>query len=257
MSGKFCIPELVMPSDESLRKSSIAWLEMVEETFINKWPNDLAKLSMPTKLIAFPWDGLDDMLEPGEARHSALVECAKEIDAAIGWKRHFPRLNSRSPKDAVWPFEKLAILSGKDVIDTFGRSERILDDLCYFRRIKDISTAYICLREWQYGLRQSEEYRCFVKEGELIAVTAYDYSSAPNITDDAAKQLRGRIDSWFKETLKPALHMETVVFDVWAKYDGTFLLIEINPYGLSDPCFFKTYKAVENASSYIQITEVE
>ncbi len=35
-------------------------------------------------------------------------------------------------------------------------------------------------------------------------------------------------------------------------HDGTILLIEINPYGLSDPCHFKSYERVENAAGYIE-----
>ena len=249
--------EIRMPTEEEMRASSLAWHKRVGPTLIDQWPVDIARLSMPTKLLPFPWDGVDALFEPKRGEiHPALVEAAREIDSLIGWERHFPRLNSRSPKDCLWPFEALATMSGKEAISSFGGSERALDDLSRFRHIKDIAPAYICLREWQYGLSADREFRCFVRDGELIAVSHYDYHNPITAPQDGGKAIRESIAQWFSTLLKPALHLQTVVFDLWWKYDGTFMLIEINPYGLSDPCFFRSYANVESAKSYVQFAEV-
>jgi hypothetical protein len=246
-----------MPTEAEMRATSLRWLEPVGPTMIDRWPAELAALSMPTKFIPFPWDGFEALFEPkGDEMEPALVEAAKEIDAAIGWNRHFPRLNTRSPKDCLWPFEALATLSGKEAVAAFAGSERALDDLCRLSHIKDVAPAFICLREWQYGLRAEREFRCFVKDGELIAVTHYDYHNPMAAPVDGGRLLREMIDNWFATSLKPVLHIDTVVFDLWWKDDGSFLLIEINPYGLSDPCFFKSYQNVDNASSYVQFAMV-
>jgi hypothetical protein len=45
--------------------------------------------------------------------------------------------------------------------------------------------------------------------------------------------------------------LDTVVFDVFDRGQD-YLLIEINPYGLSDPCFFQNYRNVEAADTPIQ-----
>lgn len=248
----FKIPELKMPTPEELRASSLEWFEAVGPTLIDRWPADLAALSMPTEPVKFPIELMEPLFEPGpDGLSREIKEFAAELDETIGWKRRFVRLNSRSPKDVTWPYEVPATISGKEAISMFASSERILDDLCWFRHIPE-HPAYICLREWVYGFARSREYRCFVRGGKLIAVTHYDYTTPWCGPEDAGRELRSRIDAWFASTLRSRLPVETVVFDIHENRDGSFLLIEINPYGRSDPCHFKTYKSVENATCFIK-----
>jgi hypothetical protein len=39
---------------------------------------------------------------------------------------------------------------------------------------------------------------------------------------------------------------EDIVADVWVQDPTNTVLIEINPYGKSDPCLFRSYKNIEN-----------
>jgi hypothetical protein len=249
----FKIPALVMPSDEELRTSSLAWFDIVGPTLIDRWPAELMALSIPTELVPFPLEIFEPLFETNKDWPSkAVAEFASELDAKIGWKRRFVRLNSRSPKDATWPFEAPGTISGKEAISMFAGSERILDDLCYFRRIPE-HPAYVCLRDWVYGFSTRGEYRCFVKDGKLIAVTHYDYTNPWRGPADGGKEIRAVIDTWFNERVKAALPVETIVFDLHLDQHGEPpLLIEVNPYGRSDPCYFKSYDRVENASGYIE-----
>lgn len=247
----FKIPDVVMPTPEELRESSLRWFERVGPTLIDRWPAELAALSMPTEFVRMPLELMEPLYDhPGEEPHPDVQAFAAELDAKIGWKRRFVRLNSRSPKDATWPFEAPATISGKEALHMLMCSERALDDLCRLRHIPE-HPAYICLRDWVYGLSSRDEYRCFVKDGKLIAVTNYDYTQPWRGPEDGGKELREQIDRWFVDHVKPALPIDTVVFDLWTGRKG-FLLIEINPYGLSDPCYFKSYDRVENANGYIE-----
>lgn len=249
--SKFLIPELVMPTEAELRESSLRWFDRIGPTLIDRWPTDLAALSMPTEFVKFPIEIMEELFEPkGDQFSKGIVEFASELDAKIGWKRRFVRLNSRSPKDSTWPFEVPATISGKEAISMFAGSERILDDLCRFSHIPE-HPALVCLRDWVYGFRSEGEYRCFVKDGKLIAVTHYDYTKPWSGPIDGGRELRQQIDRWFVEKVRPALPLETVVFDLHLDHKG-FLLIEINPYGLSDPCHFQTYDRVENAGNFIE-----
>lgn len=241
-----------MPSEDELHKSSLAWFERVGPTLIDRWPPELAELSMPTELVQFPMELMEPLFETAKDWPEPRVAAfAMELDAKIGWKRRFVRLNSRSPKDATWPFEQPATISGKEALHMFAGSERIIDDLCRFSRIPE-HPAYICLRDWVWGFSARNEYRCFVKDGDLIAVTHYDYTKPWGGPGDGGKEIRASIDKYFAERVKPALPIATVVFDLHINYQGEFLLIEINPYGLSDPCYFKSYDRVEKASGYIE-----
>lgn len=226
------------------------WFERVSPTLIDHWPADVLALSMPTKFVRMPTGLIEDLFESRGRPSAAVKALAAELDDQMGWDRHFIRLNSRSPKDAPWPFEVPATCSGKEALGLMMASERMLDDLCYFERIPE-HHAFICLRDFVPTLRASNEYRCFVVGGRLIAVTSYDYHNPVPTPPDGGKDIRKRIQSWFSGKLAPRLHVQTVVFDVHIGWGGDILLIELNPYGLSDPCFLGDYETVENFSGYV------
>lgn len=247
MSG-FTIPEIKMPTPEQMRRTALNWLERIGPTLIDRWPQDVLALSAPTKFVPFPMELIDDLFEPSTRKVENLEPLAAELDRLMGWDRHFIRLNSRSPKDACWPFEAPITCSGKEALMIMGSSERVLDDLVLFRHVQE-QPALICLREFIPTMHASAEYRCFVKDGELIAVSHYDYLTNYDATpEDGGAAIRAVIDRWFTETLKPRLHVSTVVFDVFLGWNQPPFLIELNPYGLSDPCWFRSYANVEAAS---------
>lgn len=253
---KFFTPEPKMPTPEEHRTASLSWLRRVQPTLIDQWPADLAALSMPTTMVKIDvpavWDGLCAGHD-GKGIAAPLVALAAELDAAMGWNRKFVRLNSRSPKDAIWPFEVPATLSGKEAVSMLTGSMRVMDDLLEFRYVPE-QPAYVCLRDWVYGFNTADEYRGFVKDRKLIAVTHYDYIHPWAGPADGGKALRSEIEQWFTSALLPVLHVDTVVFDIHVGRDS-ILLIEINPYGLSDPCHFGDYESVENARGYVEFAK--
>ncbi len=252
------IPEIRMPTPEEHRATSLKWLARIQPTLIDQWPTDLAALSMPTKLVHIDaqevWNGFGDMHD-GNGIPASIKDLAARLDDELDWKHAFIRLNSRSPKDAPWPFEIPATLSGREAVSLLCGSERILDDLLEFRYVPE-QPAYICLRQLRH-IRPCDEYRCFVKGSKLIAVTHYDYLNPWAGPEDGGKDLRARIDAWFVERLKPTLHIETLVFDIYIEPRGDILLIEINPYGASDPCHFGDYATVEKSSEYVRFARTE
>ena len=244
---------LVMPSKAELRQCSLEWYDRIGPTLLDQLPPDVLALSMPTKFIQFPLEIIGSLYDRKPWPSPVVDALADELDAALGWDRHFIRLNSRSPKDAPWPFEVSATCSGKEAISILSASERALDDLACFSHIPE-RPAFICLREFMPAMQIEDEYRCFVKDGELIAVSRYDYMTPRSAPADGGRAIRDRIDKWFREHLAPRLHIQTVVFDLFLPHDySSFqrrtndpLLIELNPYGLSDPCCLGSYEAVEN-----------
>ena len=233
------------PSPDELREASLQWISHIGPTLIDQWPVDVLALSMPTKFVRLPTGIIGDLFEhPGGIIAASIRELATELDALLDWERHFIRLNSRSPKDAPWPFEVPVTCSGKEAMMVLGCSERVLDDMVCFEYVPE-HPAYICARQFIPGLRPDGEFRCFVKDGELIAVSAYDYLRPARGPDDGGRVIRDKIDRWFADVLKPRLHLDTVVFDVFIGWNGSIVLIELNPYGLSDPCFLGSYRNVE------------
>lgn len=258
MSKGLFIPEPKMPTPEEHRQVSLKWLERVQPVLIDQWPEDILALSFQTEFVRVPnevWGEICDVMD-GKPFGKCLIAMSEEIDAKLGWDRKFIRLNSRSPKDAPWPFKVPATVSGKEALFILTGSMRVVDDLYEFHWVPE-QPAFVCLRDFAYGLTPSDEYRCFVKGGNLIAVSAYDYTKPVRPLPNEGKEVREAIDAYFTGTLKPRLHIQDVVFDLWMPRGRNPVLIELNPYGLSDPCFFRSYANVESAASHVQTVEVE
>jgi len=150
-----------------------------------------------------------------------------------GW--FFAKLSTRSPKDyfsnslgEIYPMKRI-----EDIQDMLGGcSMRIFDDLGE-AMAKDISLQLHIL-PWVHILPQNE-WRCYVRGGKLIAISQYFY----NIGFKDFTPNKDNIISFASQYL-PHLPMQDIVMDiVYGKG-----LLELNPYGKSDPCLF-TYAELD------------
>lgn len=232
--------KITMPSDEELRTSSEAWYARVGHTFIDRWPDSVRALSFPTELVAV---NAEEMVHLWDDRPctETMQRYADLLDGRMGWKRWFIRLNSRSPKDASHPGAPITC-AGKQAVEWIVMSERCLDDTCYFRHI-DVPF-YICLRKAEH-LHKDGEFRCFAKDGEVISVTRYFYQDAPEheVSKDIILNFANK---FYNDNLKR--YYKDIVFDI---YMPSETLIEVNPYGLSDPCLFKSYDKLEGMGGFL------
>jgi hypothetical protein len=245
MMSEFKIPFPKLPSDEELQQSSARWLARVGPCFIDQWPSDLVALSADTHFIDIPRD-MVRMFDSDDYFFGVADEIAKQADEVCGWQRKFFRLNSRSPKDAPWPFETLASCSGKEMLSVMRASERMLDDLARFYH--STATPKLCLREFWPGVGPAFEFRCFIINGQVAAVAEYlnawaDKWELPMPEHDA--DLREKIDGYLVKTVIPRLHLQTVVIDLAMLNGRDLRLLEINPYGLSDPVGAVSYEFIE------------
>lgn len=238
----FRIPEIRMPSEDELQTSTRKWEERIGKLLIDQWPADLLALSAPTTFIEFPLSLAEQWGHEEQRGWSSEADrVAAEIDRACGWSMKFFRLNSRSPKDAPWPLEALVTCSGKHVLHCMRGSERMLDDLCYFKR--SAFTPMICLRDVMYGCRPDSELRCFLVDGHIKAVAEYGHTPTLALSPDGDTDLRARVDRYLLDVVGPHLPTETIVVDLLI--DGSdFRLIEVNPFGLSDPVGAGSYDVI-------------
>ena len=239
---EFFIPEPRIPTPEESRENYRPWAERVGPLLIDKWPPGLLTLSMDTVFVPMPKGLVGDMFDGGDWSVE-LRDLAKSLDDALGFERRFFRLNSRSPKDALWPFEDGITCSGKEVLSVMRASERMLDDLVAFEHT-DLEPV-ICLRKQEYDLEPNVELRCFVKEGRVLAVA--EYGREPTLCTPPSKdaELREMAERYVLDVAGPHLPMDTIVVDIWIRSDRTFGLVEVNPYGLSDPGGAVSYAAIE------------
>jgi hypothetical protein len=104
---------------------------------------------------------------------NAIQECIDEYEGAV-----FPKLNWSCPRDAQWILSESKLLKCTSVADVFlvlKSSQFIVHDLedAYVNATDNncerVKPVLVC-RKW-YDLDQSMEFRCFVKAGNLVAIS--------------------------------------------------------------------------------------
>lgn len=226
-----------LPSPEESARMARERFDRVSPFMIDRWPESVRALSFPTKMVevtAEEMEALFDYHAPGWKDNATKL--ADRLDAAMDWDDHFIRMASRSPKDVS---DKLITCSGRQAVAWISHSERCMDDV--FTATRAGERMYICLREPRH-LWKDAEFRCFARGGEMIAVSRYFYGEEPEHRPEAGTMFAAA-KAFYETHLKA--HFEDVVFDLHAPGTEHEILIEINPYGLSDPCLFGSYDEVE------------
>src|SRR3989338_7709884 len=136
-----------------------------------------------------------------------------------------------------------AVEDGEQALELMCRSFQCLQDLgCNALYPAEGETfAYIAVRQVCQELidRPQHQFRCFVHNSKLTAVTQYfDWIYDPELA--ALKEHIGKLlVEFFEEHVRPAVAMESYVYDVYLAKSQTMLLIEFNPFskGISPGLF--------------------
>lgn len=180
----------------------------------------------------------------------------ERIDNII--KNNFPegcfiKLGSRSPKDS-WLINKngMCCKDGKYAVALLFDSERIMDDLYIAEHNNYLP--YIVLRKW-INIDPWREFRCFVRDGELVGISQYFYQSYfPEIIEnkeDIEKVIKDKV-----KAIRNLLPTDTVIVDFVYNDDKTTTIIEFNPYDIdTDPCLFNWKQDNFTAFEFKHVTE--
>eukprot|EP00026_Physarum_polycephalum_P015981 Phypoly_transcript_16797.p1 GENE.Phypoly_transcript_16797~~Phypoly_transcript_16797.p1 ORF type:complete len:278 (+),score=38.95 Phypoly_transcript_16797:27-836(+) len=195
---------------------------------------------------------------------------ANKIDSGI-----FARLSTRSPKDAVlmlpalneilaqelhdippgdenadsiaWycaVVKAMRMANGKDAMQLLSNSSRVREDLTRWLNVKkdkledEEFAMNIVLRPWTF-IHPKDEFRAFVYNGHLTAVSQYIDVCFFNYSESDLRNIRNAIYTFFYEKLQKRLPFQTCVLDL-ALFGNECRLIECNPY------FVKTGAALFN-----------
>lgn len=234
---------IIEPTQEEMNEQALREYNQVSPYMIDMWPDKIKELSMPTKMIKI--DNIEEFIKIYEfddmqLNKKIIKKYSDILDKEMNGKTYFIRGNSRSPKDASYPNMPITN-SGAQAIEWICSSMRIMDDLFAPRNAQ--TPFYICLREY-LDIKIENEFRCYAKNGKLLAVSRYDYENENKINNITKDVIWDKANHFYNENLKE--YYNDVVFDIADMQSEKLLLIEINPYGLSDPCLFKSYENIEN-----------
>jgi hypothetical protein len=221
----------------------------IEPCLMHNWSYKLWDLSYGDNiLIPMPVEDFAKVFD-GEVNEK-VRKFVDALDRAIDGHKWFVKTSNRSPKDEKNP---PIVQSGIEVLHMFANSERIADDIFSVANRKPFYTVLRSVRNIPPPL----EFRCFVRNRNLIGITQYFYDKVFKYSDHALAEIEAKIRS-FHEKVNKAFGARNYVFDVYFSGDlKDITLIEVNPYNLSDPCLFKNYDRLESLQDFFLVKKEE
>ncbi|KAJ8294326.1 Cell division cycle protein 123 [Rhodotorula toruloides] len=202
-------------------------------------------------------DGADDRptRSPRQRRQFSFPHLDAEIRSALA--RYdgavFPKLNWSSPQDAAWmlPGQNLKCQTPADVYLLLKSSDfishdldRAFDDCIDYdptlsleglsldeRRGRRGWSFELVLKKW-FDMPRSQEWRCFVRENRLLAIsqrdtTFYDFLQGEQVKANLTTQIS---DFWARE-IRDKAPLSSYIFDIYLTRDSSRLfLIDLNPF---------------------------
>ncbi|CAF3839508.1 unnamed protein product [Rotaria magnacalcarata] len=160
----------------------------------------------------------------------------------------FPKLNWSSAKDARWMISdsRLKCTNLADIFLLLKSSDFITHDLCEpFKFCYDLADDYLStiqyvlvLREWS-ALQPSKEFRCFIKNNQIIAISQRDSENYYEFIGATADQIVSNIVAFFHNNIQNKFPSTDFVIDIYRKDSNKLYIIDFNPWGpMTDSLLF-------------------
>lgn len=207
-------------------------------------------------------DGEED--DPSTAwpeTHARVMACIQELGGSVT-----PKLNWSAPKDATWisATNSMDCRSANDIYLLLKSSDFVVHDLEQaFNGCEDVDQAHLDPSESNVGdsneipyhliLRKtipaynpSMEFRCFVKERDLLCICQRDLNHY-DFLRHMAPDLRRQIQEFFRKHLARSFADPNFAFDVYIPAPHTRVwLVDINPWApRTDPLLFSWLELLE------------
>lgn len=255
----FNIPSIKLPTESELTKRSNSYVELMSQYSISSFGATLKAHTMPFAVVNLTRAEVESLIDERSEVKTSIMQKLNSCLVDNNWDKFFIKYFSRSAKDAnvnmSKPYEfknsELAILDMKF-------SMRCFEDFVSSYRTTNTSELNLIVRPF-VDFKRNNEFRAFFKRSELhhpqLMITQYykeygetDYSSEEIF--ELGRQLTKVIllDEKYE-------NIEDFVFDFYIE-DSKPILIETNPYYLSDPILFrKDYKETlyDNPQSTVRI----
>ncbi|KAH9610326.1 hypothetical protein KSS87_000324 [Heliosperma pusillum] len=150
----------------------------------------------------------------------------------------FPKLNWTSPKDTAWisPTGTLKCTSFSDIALLLRSSDSLVHDLCHAydscndKTLSRPSHFYLALRKWYPSLRPEMEFRCFVRDQQLIGISQREVTAFYPTLLDKKNELKELIEDFFIDNIQERFKSDNYTFDVYVTKEKRVKLIDFNPW---------------------------
>ncbi|KAI9249582.1 D123-domain-containing protein [Helicostylum pulchrum] len=233
---------IYLPEDGQPRAATIEEVDSDEE--ITEFPND----EVDSKIPNFP------------QVESEIRETVYEFEGAV-----FPKLNWTSPRDAAWisATQSLKCTSPFDVYLLLKSSDFINHDLNHAYKncadrdmMEDKKIEYnLVLRKW-YDLQPSMEFRCFVKNQEIVGISQRDLNYYPFL-NDIRQDIEQTIFEFFEDTIRDGFESVNYVFDVYLqRSNNKVYLVDFNPFNTTTDALLFTWDELMSFDTEKGVSEI-
>lgn len=231
-------------------------------------------------------DGLSES-ETGGSDMSAFPDLEDVIDNAIHrlGGAVLPKLNWSSPKDATWvsPYGNMCCTNADEVALLLRCSDAVQHDLTdaythcqdsfggvaldgaaeHQPRSRACLGPALTLKAWQSHIKQSMEFRCFVRASELVCISQRDvanffpFLASRETQNTIRKAIRSFHENVFKQNAPvPDCCVDVYVNEVADKPQAVHL-IDINPYGGATLPLLFSWEEIEQAAQAVIRAEAQ
>ncbi|RIA96531.1 Stomatin family protein [Glomus cerebriforme] len=200
-------------------------------------------------------DGENEPLPSFPDLEQQIWDTINEFDGSV-----FPKLNWSSPRDATWisATNTLRCNSPSDIFLLLKSSDFIAHDLdhafddCHYDNQNDPrrnrpNAFELVLRKW-YDVAPSMEFRCFVKDEELVAISQRDVNYY-SFLNDIKEELETKIIRFFETQIQNKFSNRNYVFDVYVTRNRERVwLIDFNPFGPMTDSLMYTWEEILTAT---------
>jgi hypothetical protein len=169
--------------------------------------------------------------------HDNIVATVRELGKAV------PKLNWSAPKDATWisPTNDMECRSANDVYLLLKSSDFVTHDLeqALDGCIDTAEIPYHLILRKGFNLNPSLEFRCFVRDRQLIAISQREMNHFEFLFD-LREKFKAKIEDFMEDNLLSNFPDPNFVFDVYIPPPHEKVwLIDINPWApRTDPLLF-------------------
>lgn len=238
-------PLPVPPTKEEMLEMALDWWKSHDEGInMGEWNQVLINHSFPFELVKASKKLAEKIVDSFDNR-SLHMEVGLEIHELIspvlvrrGWEKWFFKLITRSPKDFL--SDKKGKIEPLDIETDIGSllrcSLRTAEDLCM---LVELDKVIFVIRPY-INIDPKTEWRVLVNK-EQVSISQYFYNQT--FEYENIGEIESKIRLFTNTILRNNVKKEGFVADLIVKDEVT--LIELNPFGLSDPCLFESYDKLD------------
>eukprot|EP01004_Peranema_trichophorum_P006285 NODE_5108_length_1066_cov_35.679745_g4552_i0.p1 GENE.NODE_5108_length_1066_cov_35.679745_g4552_i0~~NODE_5108_length_1066_cov_35.679745_g4552_i0.p1 ORF type:complete len:312 (-),score=62.04 NODE_5108_length_1066_cov_35.679745_g4552_i0:66-1001(-) len=216
--------------------------------------------------ISDEWNNYNEEEDP-EAECPDFIELQEKMKEVIDeMGAVFPRTNWSSPRDSQWILKtpSLKCISVEDVFMLLKASTRLSYEFDEWLNQSQVQPAVI-LRKW-YEMEPSMEFRCFVVEGSLVAISQKNCREKYSHLLEQKLILKEHIFDFWKSHIQSSFPLLEYTFDVYLQKKKVItnkiyrvFLVSFGVFGLEDesPCLYEWSDFQHFKNSELDIRFVE